>query len=99
MLQVSSALVQKEMGWYCCSAREVERGDREVWGTVSQNQIGILHPGTLPVKYEYDTVLDEACTNEQVQRPNSNACLISGSSNRRCIRSILAVNLCSFHIC
>ena len=49
-----------------CSSREIERGDRVVWGTTGNNQIGILHPGALPVRYEYDTVLDEYCTNQQV---------------------------------
>lgn len=49
----------------CCSAREVERGDREVWGSTGNNQIGIVH-GALPVRYEYDTVLDETCSNQQV---------------------------------
>ena len=51
----------------CCSSREVERGDRVVWGTTGNNQIGILHPGALPVRYEYDTVLDEHCSNQHVR--------------------------------
>lgn len=43
----------------------MERGDRAVWGTTGNNQIGILQ-GALPVRYEYDTVLDETCSNQQV---------------------------------
>ena len=48
------------------SERELERGDREVWGAVGDNQIGITHPSALPVKYGYDTVLDKDVDNAQV---------------------------------
>ena len=50
----------------CCSERELERGDREVWGSVGDNQIGIIHSAAMPVKYGYDTVLDNDADNEQV---------------------------------
>ena len=49
------------------SERELERGDREVWGAVGDNQIGITHPSALPVKYGYDTVLDKDCDNAKVR--------------------------------
>ena len=49
-----------------CSKRELERGDREVWGSVGDNQIGIIHSAAMPVKYGYDTVLDNDADNEQV---------------------------------
>ena len=49
-----------------CSDKELERGDREVWGSVGDNQIGIMHQAAMPVKYGYDTVLDNAANNEQV---------------------------------
>ena len=48
------------------SERELERGDREVWGSVGDNQIGIIHSAAMPVKYGYDTVLDNDADNEQV---------------------------------
>lgn len=51
-----------------CSERELERGDREVWGSVGDNQIGIIHSAALPVKYGYDTVLDNNADNEQVSK-------------------------------
>jgi len=49
-----------------CSERELGRGDREVWGSVGDNQIGIIHSAAMPVKYGYDTVLDNDADNEQV---------------------------------
>ncbi len=52
----------------CCSERELERGDREVWGSVGDNQIGIVHSAAMPVKYGYDTVLDNDADNEQVSK-------------------------------
>ncbi len=54
-----------------CSERELERGDREVWGSVGDNQIGIIHSAAMPVKYGYDTVLDNDADNEQVGTYNS----------------------------
>lgn len=64
--QVCANLCMAKGSCRCCSVREIERGDRAVWGSTGSNQIGILHPGTLPVRYEYDTVLDESCSNQQV---------------------------------
>ena len=49
-----------------CSERELDRGDREVWGAVGDNQIGIIHSAAMPVTYGYDTVLDNDADNEQV---------------------------------
>lgn len=37
-----------------------------MWGSVGDNQIGIVHSAAMPVKYSYDTVLDNAANNEQV---------------------------------
>ncbi|DBB05620.1 TPA: hypothetical protein ACH3X1_012239 [Trebouxia sp. C0004] len=51
--------------------RELERGDREVWGSVGDNQIGIIHSAAMPVKYGYDTVLDNDADNEQVYESTS----------------------------
>lgn len=51
--------------------RELDRGDREVWGSVGDNQIGIIHSAAMPVKYGYDTVLDNAANNEQVYASTS----------------------------
>ena len=51
----------------CYSDRELDRGDREVWGSVGDNQIGIIHSAAMPVKYSYDTVLDNAANNKQVR--------------------------------
>lgn len=48
------------------SDRELDRGDREVWGAVGENQIGIIHSAAMPVKYSYDTVLDNDANNKQV---------------------------------
>ena len=50
----------------CYSNRELGRGDREVWGAIGGNQIGIIHSAAMPVKYSYDTVLENAANNEQV---------------------------------
>ena len=49
-----------------CSDRELDRGDREVWGAVDDNQVGIIHPSALPVKYGYDTLMDQDANNENV---------------------------------
>ncbi len=54
-----------------CSERELERGDREVWGSVGDNQIGIIHSAAMPVKYGYDIVLDNDADNEQVGKYTS----------------------------
>ncbi|KAL3142364.1 hypothetical protein ABBQ38_002701 [Trebouxia sp. C0009 RCD-2024] len=51
--------------------RELDRGDREVWGSVGDNQIGIIHSAAMPVKYGYDTVLDNAANNQQVYASTS----------------------------
>ena len=37
-----------------------------MWGSVGDNQIGFVHSAAMPVKYSYDTVLDNAANNEQV---------------------------------
>ena len=51
-----------------CSARELERGDREVWDAVGDHQIGIVHSAAMPVKYGYDKVLDKAANNKQARK-------------------------------
>ena len=38
-----------------------------MWGSVGDNQIGIIHSAAMPVKYSYDTVLDNAADNTQVR--------------------------------
>ena len=49
-----------------CSERERKRGDREVWGLVGPNTVGLTQAISVRVKYTYDIVLGQQATNRQV---------------------------------
>ena len=54
-----------------CSERERARGDREVWGLVGENTIGVTQQVGIRVRYAYDRVFDPSASNTEVRRPCS----------------------------
>ncbi|KAK9816490.1 hypothetical protein WJX72_000928 [[Myrmecia] bisecta] len=59
------------------SDREIERGDREVWGVVAENTVGVKQEVGVRVKYSYDTVFDNAASNKQVYKVTSEGIVAS----------------------
>lgn len=63
-----------------CSERERQKGDREVWGIVDENTVGIKKHVNLPtkVKYAYDRVFPGCATTEQVYNDTGIGSIVSG---------------------
>ncbi len=51
-----------------CSDKERSRGDREVWGPLGANTVGILEDVGMKVKFAYDYVFDGGIGNQTVYK-------------------------------